>query len=78
MRYPASLRLSIASSRTVSSSAMTEVYGPATFSDHPITSPSPASSPTSAERSQAVSLVTSFGSCGPIYSGLILCLETVE
>jgi hypothetical protein len=37
-----------------------------------------ASSPTSAERSRAVSLVTSFGSCGPIYGGLILCLETVE
>jgi hypothetical protein len=25
-----------------------------------------------------VSLVTSFGSCGPIYGSLILCLKTVE
>jgi hypothetical protein len=43
MRCPASLRLSIASSRTVSSSAMRKVYGRATCSDHPIVSPSPAS-----------------------------------
>ena len=37
-----------------------------------------ANSPTSAERSQAVSLVTSFGFCGPIYGSLILCQKTVE
>jgi hypothetical protein len=36
MRCPASLRLSIASSRRVSSLAMTDVYGHAAFSDHPI------------------------------------------
>src|SRR5215207_545919 len=42
MRCPASLRLSIASSRTVSSSAMAEVYGRAS-SDHSIVSPSHAS-----------------------------------
>src|SRR5215211_5447699 len=71
MRCPASLRLSIASSRTVSSSAMTKVYGQ-TSSDHPIIASSPASSPTSAERSRAVSLVTSLGSCGPIYEPNIL------
>jgi hypothetical protein len=66
MRCPASFRLSIASSRTVSSSAMKRVYEQAS-PDHPIVSPSPASSPTRPERSRAVSLVTSFGSCGPIY-----------
>ena len=37
-----------------------------------------ASSPTSPERSRAVSLATSFGSCGPIYGSLILCQKTVE
>src|SRR5215218_7501582 len=37
-----------------------------------------ASSPTSAERSRAVSLATSFGSCGPIYSSSILCPKSVE
>src|ERR687890_1469474 len=37
-----------------------------------------ASSPTRPDRSRAVSLATSFGSCGPIYGSLILCLETVE
>ena len=42
MRCPASLRLSIASSRTVSSSAMSEVYEQVT-SDHSIVSPSRAS-----------------------------------
>src|SRR5215217_869646 len=77
MRCPASLRLSIASSRTVSSSAMTEVYGRASCG-HPIVSPSCASSPTSAERSRAVSLATSFGYCGPLYGSLILCLKTIE
>ena len=45
MRCPASLRLSIASSSTVSSSAMSEVYGRAAF-DHSIGSPSHASTPT--------------------------------
>src|SRR5215217_6203331 len=70
MRCPASLRLSIASSRTVSSSAMKRVYGQAASSDHPIILPSPASSPTSAERSRAMSLATSFGSCGPTYATL--------
>jgi hypothetical protein len=45
MRCPASLRLSIASARTVSASAMSEVYGQ-TSSDHPIVSPSRASTPT--------------------------------
>jgi hypothetical protein len=34
--------------------------------------------PTRPERSRAVSLVTSFGSCGPIYGSLILCPKTVE
>jgi hypothetical protein len=38
MRCPASLRLSIASSRTLSSSTMTEVYEQAS-SDHSIVSP---------------------------------------
>src|SRR5215212_11669290 len=37
-----------------------------------------ASSPTRPERSRAVSLVTSFGSCGPIYDSLFLCLKTIE
>jgi hypothetical protein len=37
-----------------------------------------ASSPTSAERSRAVSLTTSSGSCGPILRSLILCLKAVE
>src|SRR5919107_2331634 len=37
-----------------------------------------ASSLTSPERSRAVSLATSFGSCGPIYDSLILCQKTVE
>src|SRR5215207_8963203 len=54
-------------------SATTEVYEQAS-SDHPIVSPSPASSPITAERSQAVSLATYFGSCGPICGSLILCL----
>src|SRR5215207_5847232 len=67
MRCPASLRLSIASSSTVSSSGMSEVYGRAS-SDHPIILSSPASSPTRAERSRAVSLATSFGSCGATYA----------
>src|SRR5829696_805292 len=43
---PASLRLSIASSRTASSSAMPTVYGQPASWDHPITSPSPASTQT--------------------------------
>src|SRR5215210_7719129 len=42
IRCPASLRLSIASSRMVSSSTMTEVYGQ-TSSDHAIVSPPPTS-----------------------------------
>jgi hypothetical protein len=67
MRPPASLRLSIASSRTVSSSAMEKVYGQAASSDHPLIASSRASSPTRVERSRAVSLVTSLGSCGPTY-----------
>ena len=37
-----------------------------------------ASSFTSAERSWAVSVVTSSGSCGPTYGSLILCSKTVE
>src|SRR5215208_910093 len=36
------------------------------------------SSPTSAERSRAVSLATSSGSCGPIYRSLIICPKSVE
>src|SRR5215208_7471576 len=67
IRCPASFKLSIASSRTVSSSAMAKAYGQAASSDHLIIAFSPARSLTSAERSRAVSLVTSFGSCGPIY-----------
>ena len=35
-------------------------------------------SPTSAERSRAVSLVTSLGSCGPLYGSLIICPKSVE
>jgi hypothetical protein len=66
IRCPAYLRLSIASLRTVSSSAMGEVYEQAP-SDHPNIASSPSSSPTSPDRSRAVSLVTSFGCCGPIY-----------
>src|SRR5215208_1324345 len=34
--------------------------------------------PTRPERSRAVSLVTSFGSCGPIYGSLIVYQKTVE
>jgi hypothetical protein len=45
MRCPASFRFSIASSRTVSSSAMTRVYEQASF-DHPIVSPSHEITPT--------------------------------
>jgi hypothetical protein len=37
-----------------------------------------ASSPTSAERSRAETLLTSFWSCGPLYGSLIICPKSVE
>jgi hypothetical protein len=82
LSFSLTLRLTSTSAASVAACAASSRYHRTYYSGSVsqwVASPFKAASyPTSPERSQVVSLATSFGSCGAIYGSLILCEKAVE